>query len=112
MTYTYNDIQEIILKAQCCFPLITYNIILAGKTGNPCIEILKLQNKMLQSYMDALKRYKPVGYEYEVNDEVFYTELEDDYCLTTDELQSIIEGIRSICQCSNCIDKTELLTDI
>lgn len=112
MTYTYNDIQEIRLRAQCCFPNITYNIILAERSGNPCSNTLKLQAKMLSFYMDALKRYKPVDYEFIINNETFYLQTEDDMCLSTSDLQWIIEGIRGICQCSSCLDTSKLLTDI
>lgn len=112
MTYSYEDIQEIRLKAQCCFPVLAYNLILAGKVNDPCVENLALQVKMLDVYMNALKRYRPLGYEYISNDDVFYTQTADDECLSTEDLQWVIEGIRSICQCSNCLDQTELLKDI
>lgn len=112
MTYSYEDVQEVRLKAQCCFPLITYNIIQAGKTGNPCIETLKLQAKMLEYYIQALKRYRPVGYEYTLNDEVYTTQEEDDICLSEEDLQWVIEGVRGICQCSSCLDTQDLITDI
>jgi hypothetical protein len=112
MTYSDNDIYEIRLKAQCCFPVLTYNLILAGKLNDPCYETLALQVKMLEYYINALKHYKPLGYAYTVNDAVFYTQTADDECLSTEDLQWVIEGIRGICQCSSCIDVTELLNDI
>jgi len=112
MTYSYEDIQEIRLKAQCCFPVLTYNLILAGKLNDPCYNLLLLQTKMLDYYMNALRRYKPEGYEFTVNGTVYYTQTEDDACLSTEDLQWVIEGIRGICQCSSCLDTTELLNDI
>jgi len=112
MTYTYEDIQEIRLKAQCCLPVLTYNIIIAERSGNPCATTLKLQATMLEYYMDALKRYRPLDYEYEVNGDVIYTQTEEDECLSSEDLQWVIEGVRGICQCSSCLDTSQLLKDI
>lgn len=112
MTYTYEEITEIRLKAQCCFAVLMHNVSIAGQTGNPCIDKLKLQTAMLDYYMDALCRYYPEGYEFTTDGVVFYTQLEEDMCLTNDDIQWIIEGVRGICQCADCLDINELLKDI
>lgn len=112
MTYSYSDIQEILLKAQCCYPVLVYNIILAGKTANDCMTTLIRDAQMLNNYREALKNYRPEGYEFTVNDVVIYTQTEEDACLSEEDVQWLVEGIRSVCQCSSCLDTEELLNDI
>jgi len=109
--YTFEQITEAVLKGQCCFATLMYNVILAGKTGNDCKTSLELQAKMLESYIKALREYRPIDYEYLVNDEVFDTQLEEDLCLTDSEVQYLVEGINSLCQCSECLDLEEFLKD-
>jgi len=96
MTYTYAQVANMALLAQCCLGDKGYKQVVAEAFNRPGIANLDLENEYLLGILGILESYRPVGYTFDVNN---YTMTLEDQCIDNVNLQAVVEELNLLCGC-------------
>lgn len=96
MTYTYAQVANMALLAQCCLGDKGYKQVVAEAFNRPGIANLDLENEYLLGILGILESYRPIGYTFDVNN---YTMTLEDQCIDNVNLQAIVEELNLLCGC-------------
>lgn len=99
---TQKELSNIILKTQCCIADMAYKSLKAEMFLKNNTNQLFKNVKYAQSLLDIMNRYYDVMYI-----------IVDIPCITSTQLDTIIQKIQSLCDsCGCCTDSNDLLKDI
>lgn len=96
MTYTYAQVANMALLAQCCLGDKGYKQVVAEAFNRPGIANLDLENEYLLGILGILESYRPVGYTFDANN---YTMTLEDQCIDNVNLQAVVEELNLLCGC-------------
>lgn len=96
MTYTYAQVANMAILAQCCLGDKGYKQVVAEAFNRPGIANLDLENEYLLGILGILESYRPIGYVFDVND---YTMKLEDQCIDNANLQAVVEELNLLCGC-------------
>lgn len=96
MTYTYAQVANMAILAQCCLGDKGYKQVVAEAFNRPGIANLDLENEYLLGILGILESYRPVGYTFDVNN---YTMTLEDQCIDNMNLQAVVEELNLLCGC-------------
>ena len=96
MTYTYTQVANMALLAQCCLGDKAYKQVVAEAFNRPGLPEMDLENEYLLGILGILESYRPIGYVFDVND---YTMKLGDQCIDNVNLQAVVEELNLLCGC-------------
>lgn len=98
MTYSQTDIYDIIANATCASTTVGFTSLKAEMFNQSCQKCLLKKTIYLNNLIKVLSRY--------------YNQPTDDKCLSSTELQLVIDNINQLCDCDCCQDLADKMADI